>query len=321
MIGAFATGIGALVNAMTQSKAIRAQQEAAERELSFRRQQADREEQLQTADRVDAYGNKITYTPGIGYRTELAPIVQALLDLQQQEQLKSLREDAPRNRAARERQDERSKSADAEFQKRFKSLTQGRQKPKAEEQANSVIRALLTMDKGSTTTGADVPMLQALRSGNPQALQALSGGSGGGAKDLLRTIFAAEDEGLQRYHAKANADSESMRAALGFLSSIANGAPNAQLANPTAHNNADTTAANALQQLAQVMGQGATGTASAMRGVTQAAGQTADWGAIFAPFGQAMEQWQTQQQKEEEEKHKRETQGMADMMARMSAGA
>jgi hypothetical protein len=80
---------------------------------------------------------------------------------------------------------------------------------------------------------------------------------------------------------KANADSESMRAALGFLSSIANGAPNAQLANPTAHNNADATAASALQQLAQVMGQGATGTASAMRGVTQAAGQTADWGCRF----------------------------------------
>jgi hypothetical protein len=34
-----------------------------------------------------------------------------------------------------------------------------------------------------------------------------------------------------------------------------------------------------------------------------------------------LEQWQTQQQKQEEEQRKRETQGMADMMARMSAGA
>jgi hypothetical protein len=149
MIGALATGVGALVNAMTQSKAIRAQQQAAERELAFRRQQADRQERLQTADRTDAYGNKVTIHARhrLPHRT-CAHCAGTCWTCSSKNNLASLREDAPRNRAARERQDERSKSADAEFQKRFKSLTQGRQKPKAEEQANSVIRALLTMDGG-----------------------------------------------------------------------------------------------------------------------------------------------------------------------------
>ena len=75
-------------------------------------------EELQRASRQDALGNLIHYTPGIGWQIDTTPLTKSILSAQQKEQLASLSQDAPRNRAAAERMDARSKTADAAYKDR-----------------------------------------------------------------------------------------------------------------------------------------------------------------------------------------------------------
>jgi hypothetical protein len=117
---------------------------------------------LSKSSRTDAYGNTVRFVEGRGWVTELTPMQRAIMDGQQNEQLNSLREDAPRQRAAAERQDNRSKSANSVFEDLMVEYGNLNRPTQQSEESRNVLRALEERKSGPQS---DQFLNQALRTG------------------------------------------------------------------------------------------------------------------------------------------------------------
>lgn len=84
--------------------------------LGFQKEQAAQATRLGEAGHTDAYGDTQTYDPATNtWQTTLSPTQQAVTDAQQSEQLKSLNQDAARNRSIKETQFQAAQQAIPEY--------------------------------------------------------------------------------------------------------------------------------------------------------------------------------------------------------------
>lgn len=105
--------IASLAGLIAQSQAQAQQAQIMRENLDFQQRQADREYDLSTADRVDAFGNTTGYDDLLKkWEVDLAPMQERLVKSGEREQLLSLMEDAPRQRDLRRRQEGRSREAE-----------------------------------------------------------------------------------------------------------------------------------------------------------------------------------------------------------------
>jgi len=238
---------------------------------------ANRErEQMAQADRADAYGNKITYDDYSGFGFDLTPITEAILGAQQREQLASLREDAPRNRAAAERMDERSQLGDEQFRKVFNEY---KYRPKANEQelVGDAQQLLLNSRSRGLAEAANTFARQLLRTGNTSNVSKVYKQAGDDyAASLSDAMLQAKRIGREDYQNREASDLQRYTGELGFLKSVADTTTTSPVANPTYNQELSGRADQALSELLGVTGQNVGSMQSAYNNAAQSFGQSPD---------------------------------------------
>ena len=240
-------------------------------------------ERLARSSREDIFGNVMRYVPGRGFVMDMTPLQEAILNMQQKEQLAQFREDAPRARAAAERVDARAQEAGELFDERFNDYRYRRRKTE-QEYISEAIREAMDARRGNTrnrgATNAIANM--AIRTGNqgnlPQLLR--------DARQLANESTVAEDiagakrEGRQRFLTEENARNETAFAEMGNLRAIADAivGPDLNFSNENAAltGRAD----NALSTLLQANQQGTRNINDAYSTLMSAAGRTPDFSGL-----------------------------------------
>lgn len=179
-------------------------------------------EALQTATRTDALGNTISYDDALNeFNTELTPMSQTTVDSQQNELLRQLREDAPRNRAAAERKDRRSQMADEEFEVAFNKY---KYRPRQSEQAaisDATSELLSARQTGLKQAQGDIAKTL-LRQGNTSALPEAASAIGRQYADTLAdALLQGRSIGSQRFREGEAANANQLLTELGQLRAIA----------------------------------------------------------------------------------------------------
>lgn len=152
-------------------------------------------ERLARASMTDANGNTVRYNEGMNaWETEVAPLIKAILEAQNQEQYKTLTEDAPRQREARVRKDERSRTAGVEYDEQFAKRTNRNERSEGDFQADAVLSAARRRDSIPPSLFAS-----AIRTGNPDALQKLVAASRNQETSLSDDLIAAREAGTGSY--------------------------------------------------------------------------------------------------------------------------
>lgn len=145
-VSALLAAIGLAMNASGQA----AGSSAAAQNLQFQKEQGRKQERLSEATRTDALGNKQYYDPATNsWKTELTPMQSAITKAGETEQLRSLTEDAQRNRQLRERQQVRSEQAAAPYNEAVQHYIHDR--PRSEGAINDELQTLMlqaNQDKG-----------------------------------------------------------------------------------------------------------------------------------------------------------------------------
>jgi len=178
-------------------------------------------EQLARSDRGDAYGNVIRYIPGIGFKYDLTPITEAILGAEQRERYANLSQDAPRNRAAAERMDERSQMGDEEFTRAFNEY---KYRPRGSE-AESVTEAtddLLNSRRKGLDQAAALLAKQLMRTGgSSQIASVFKQADDAYAGSLQEAILKGKQIGRQNFASEEAADMNRAQGELGFFKNIA----------------------------------------------------------------------------------------------------
>ncbi len=164
-----------------------------ERQNFLERQFAERILGIQLSPSEDAFGNRSTFTPGVGFKTTAAPQVKALQDASLREQQLQLAQDAPAQRQGREEIRQRGRQeggvADALIQQFQRAL----QNP---QEASELFRILLAQGNQGFQGEMDRQQQNALR-------QDLRSGGGSGGKILAAfAARAAEGRGDRAASAK-----------------------------------------------------------------------------------------------------------------------
>lgn len=283
---AIASLLGAFIQAGAQADANARQEKVAKDRLRFDEEQAKRREDLLTADQVDAFGNRITFSDTTGFETILAPFIQALTDAQKEEQYKSVALDSKRNRAARERADERSGVAHNAFMDAFSAYENRPTVDEGKAQADEVTQAIRMF--GSQNTPNEAAMNAAIRSGNPRTIAATTGG-GRPAQLLAAAIADAKKRGTQGALSEKSARDATGMQELAALMQLASGAPQANLMFGNDAEMQSGKASAALQALSQAIFQNQQQRGDAYNLLYDAAGKTVDTSGIFNSLGQLME--------------------------------
>lgn len=162
-------------------------EELATRELNQRREVARQLIDVSQAPRQDAFGNVVKYVPGVGFVTETTPQTESLLAAQQREELKSLTEDAVRNREIRRRAAERGEEANELAREQIADL-RFRPEPNPEALGSDLTRLALLGRRRGLDQAKDVLAQQALRLGR-----------GGDISDIMKSA----DEQFGKSHEEA----------------------------------------------------------------------------------------------------------------------
>lgn len=181
-----------------------------------------KQEELATATRGDAYGNKLAYVPGVGFQYELTGSTKGILDAEQRERLANLTQDAPRNRAAAVRQDERSKTASDEYTKRFNKYRY-RAEPSEEEYVADTRQTLLNSRKRGLDEAANLLAKQLLRTGGSSSNVAkVYKDAGREFADSLEDVnLKAKSVGKQQFRQDRDSDLNSILGELNSLRGVA----------------------------------------------------------------------------------------------------
>lgn len=283
--------LGTMVSVGAQASAQQSQERMNNKTLAFQRDQAERQEDLMTADRTDPQGNRLQYSDETGFEVILAPLMQAIVDAQSEEQYKNVTQDAKRNRAARERQDERSQDASAAFEKAFKEVMAA---PDVDVEGRGAEKAVETAQLyGSESNPAmDAAVMQAVRSGNPSVVNKLVD-QGDGPNNAFR-MAAAIREGRRRGEAEGMAEQAAQdelgQQELAYLQAFADAAPQAGISFSNINDSQQSRASNAINALLNVMQRNATAQTGTMNKATELAGQVPDYGRIFQSLGKVLGQ-------------------------------
>lgn len=241
-------------------------------------------EQLATSSRKDAYGNEVYYDPVFGWQIKSTPMTKGILDAEQSETLKSLTEDAGRNRNAAVRRDDRSKMADEEFEKQFNNYKYKPRPTEAEFIADATGEATLAQKLASDSAAA-MTNRALMRQGNTSNVPAVfNAARDAEAKNFTQTLLGGKRQGRQDYQNYLAADDGADQQELGFLEGLASGTTsmpqrftnmNAELGNE---------AQGALDRLMQTLSLGDASRSAAMGRVSQSAGQSPDFSQLAALF-------------------------------------
>jgi len=184
------------------------------------------EEGLAKSDRRDAYGNKLHYEPGVGWTIDTTDLTNSILSGEQKQQRENLLEDAPRNRAANVRKDERSKMADSEFEKAFNEYKFKTPRSEAADVTDATTGLLNARKKGLDESGALLAR-QLIRTGQGSNLQGLYKSLGDQyAGSLEEAILKGKEVGKANYRDETNQDENLAQGKLGFLRGIADDTSN-----------------------------------------------------------------------------------------------
>jgi hypothetical protein len=184
----FITGIG-------DRKRQTALQQAA---LNLERQQALENHRLALADRTDAYGNR-TYFDGAGFRTQLSPLQQAIADAQQREDVMRLTQDAPRERAAGVRADQRGQATDTEYNDVMAEFRDRRVPTAAEGASDETLAALADRERMTSSPELSRVAVRSMQTGGPlqRAFQQLSSNQPSIERTLLESRRRGEEAAMK----------------------------------------------------------------------------------------------------------------------------
>jgi hypothetical protein len=286
VVPALIGGGGAILQALMQSGA---QQDAHNIALmNLYQQQRSNQDQysLATAPRQDAYGNRTSFSHGEGFRTELSPIQQALLDAQQGEQLRGFREDAPRARDAAVRQDRRSTQADEVFRELLSRFQHQERPLEKDHTSQAVLESLDVLN--SSAGGRNNPDLGnlMLRMGDNASLPGVVRATQQQQPNLSEVLSTARRAGREDFATAQQQRSGAMLPELQAMRSIADGTPGAQLNYNNTAGQASAGQDQMLDRLLQTIARGSQAQSGAMQGVMQTAGQTPNISPIFAALQQ-----------------------------------
>lgn len=190
-------------------------------------------ERLAKASRRDAYGNLLEYIPGVGWVIDTTPMTEAILGASQKEELASLREDAPRNRAAAERMDARSQMADDEFERKFNEFRFRPRTTEAVEEFDATQTLLNARRKGLDESSAILGR-QLLRTGGSSDLERVyKTANDQYAQSLVDAMLEGKRLGRQAFAEKEGADLQRLTGELGFLKNVADTTTTSPVARPT----------------------------------------------------------------------------------------
>lgn len=218
------------------------------------------EMKLAKSARTDALGNTTHYVEGQGWVTDVVPIVKAILDAQSREQLATLKEDAPRARAASVRKDERSQKADTLAQALLDKKMIGNEKTEAEVQAEEILNAAKENRRGAP----QALLAAAIRSGDPQTMVDAAIAARKAAPYTDSIIAAAKERGTQRYAGEKSTRDSLFYNELGQLLGIANGTDGANPYMADVNGSISAKNENALQVMLQALQSGNNGVQSAI---------------------------------------------------------
>jgi hypothetical protein len=187
---------------------------------------------LATSTKTDPYGNKLIYTPGIGWHYDLTPQQQALNAASRGEQLKSLTQDTTMNRQARERADERARAGETDWYRKLAEARYGEQPSKESSIADYTRLGLLGYERGARE-GSNLLAKQALRMNNSSLLPKISRLTNeqlGGR--LEEAMLKGKLQGTEAYQKERASNTTDLTNWLRTYSGIAGGAPQATIAQP-----------------------------------------------------------------------------------------
>ena len=281
-IGALIGGGVSLINAMMGMGANRSAQNLSYMNLYEQKRAAREREKLAKADREDAYGNKVIFD-GSGFRVKNTPLTAAILNSQQKEQLEQFRSDAPRDRDAANRLNERSKQADEVFKERFNDYRYKRTKSEGEYEAQQ-LQDTLKINKSRYSDEANQLIKAAMRTNNSGALKGIVNGLGKSNTSLTEAIINSRKEGKQNFLAERNASNQVDFGELGQLKSIADTTPQTQLNFGNENNALSGQANNALQSLISANMANSNAIGNATNSAASAAGKSFDLSGIANMF-------------------------------------
>lgn len=190
----------------------------------FEQKRLNRErEKMEKADKGDVYGNVLRYVPGQGWKYDLEPRTKGILDAQRREEMRSLMEDAPRNRAQRVRKDERSKKASSEYERLFNEYKY-RDKPSEGKYLADAYQEAIESRKRGASEAAGMVARQLMRTGGtPQAIAQVYNEAQNALGDSLISTMAGARRRAKEEHAQDRARSDSdIERELQMMYSIAN---------------------------------------------------------------------------------------------------
>lgn len=233
-----------------------------------------KQEELATSAKTDAYGNKIYYVPGVGWQYELSPSTASVLSGEQRERLANLNEDAPRNRAAAKRMDERSQMADDEWTKSFNKY-RFRTEPSEAEVVGDTRSTLLNARKRGLDEAASLVARQLLRSGGGSNLAAVYKSAGDQYADSLEDVdLKAKQVGGQLFRERRDSDAAAALRDLSSLRDTADRTTQTPVNFSNFNSELSQGADSALENLQRTLAGGSQATSRALANYSQGVGNT-----------------------------------------------
>lgn len=217
VLGAGTSLIGAIMNA----NAAKRQADIDWMGLQETKRGNRKSEELARSTRTDPYGNKLIYTPGVGWTYDLTGITDQILSAEQGERRKNLLEDAPRERAAGVRRDNRSIAANADFERLMNEYKYRPQKSENAEIADSTDLLLKSRKKGLDEAAATLAR-QLIRTGGGSGLQGLYKDVGNQYADSMEeAMLKGRSLGKDAFRSRRDSDDAAKRGELDFYRQIA----------------------------------------------------------------------------------------------------
>lgn len=217
LLGGAASVVGAIMNA----NAAKRQADIDWMGLMETKRGNRKSEELARSTRTDPYGNKLIYKPGVGWTYDLTGITEQILSAEQGEKRKNLLEDAPRERAAGVRRDNRSIAANADFER---LMNEYRYRPKTSEATDIADNTdlLLKSRKQGLDEASAVLARQLLRTGQGSGLEGLYKNAGNQYADSLeQAMLKGKSLGKDAFRSRRDSDDAAARGELEFFRNIA----------------------------------------------------------------------------------------------------
>lgn len=278
---------GQFMNSQAQGNAQGIQSQA----LAQQQANAQQQYELATATKTDPYGNKLIFTPGVGWHYDLTEMTSGLIHAEQGEELKNLTEDAKRNRDFRARMDAMGREGGQEFDRTLNEYRYGDRPNENESVADLTREIMLARDRGSREAQNTIGR-QAIRGlANPNVLQTLMRQNQEGlGSSLEEAVLRGRRLGKSEYRNDLSTWNQDIGGRLDRFGGIAKGVPQAGITRPNTAAGLDKPDISSIIQALQNASSGST---NIMQGMARTASSPGfDLGALgpsITALGKAMQ--------------------------------